>query len=99
MTGCPNGCARPYSSDVGLVGKALGKYTLFVGGHKLGHRLSFVYKDMVPEGEVVPELVTLLSFFKQDREPGESLGDFCHRQGPEALLAYAETHQANSAAG
>ena len=90
MTGCPNGCARPYSSDIGLVGKALGKYTLFVGGHKLGNRLNFIYKNMVPEEEVVSEIVTLLTFFKAERQPEESLGDFCHRQGLEALLAYAE---------
>ncbi len=48
MTGCPNGCARPYNSDIGLVGKAAGKYTVFVGGRLLGDRLNFVYKDLVP---------------------------------------------------
>ena len=60
MTGCPNGCARPYNSDVGLVGKAKGKYTVFVGGRTLGDRLGFIHKDLVPADEVVPTLVALL---------------------------------------
>jgi len=90
MTGCPNGCARPYNSDIGLVGKARGKYTVFVGGRLLGDRLAFVFKDMVPEGEVVATLRPLFVYFKQDRQPGETFGDFCHRKGVEDLLAYAE---------
>ena len=88
MTGCPNGCARPYTSDIGLVGKAVGKYTILVGGRILGNRLNVIYKDMVPLREVVKELVPLLVFFKAEREPGESLGDFCHRKGVEDLLRF-----------
>ncbi|MEX0866911.1 MAG: NADPH-dependent assimilatory sulfite reductase hemoprotein subunit, partial [Pirellulales bacterium] len=53
MTGCPNGCARPYNSDVGLVGRTLDKYTIFLGGRVLGDRLNFEYKDKVPTAEVV----------------------------------------------
>ena len=48
MTGCPNGCARPYNSDIGLVGKTKDKYTIFLGGRVLGDRLNFIYKDLVP---------------------------------------------------
>ena len=48
MTGCPNGCARPYQSDIGIVGRSGDKYTLFVGGNVLGTRLNFVLKDLVP---------------------------------------------------
>ncbi len=88
MTGCPNGCARPYTSDIGLVGKAVGKYTILVGGRMLGNRLNVIYKYMVPLREVVKELVPLLVYFKADREPGESLGDFCHRNGIEKLLRF-----------
>ncbi|MEX0819626.1 MAG: NADPH-dependent assimilatory sulfite reductase hemoprotein subunit, partial [Pirellulaceae bacterium] len=75
MTGCPNGCARPYNSDVGLVGKTAGKYTVFVGGRLLGNRLNFIYQDLVPEAEVVPTLVPLFVYFKQGREEGETFGD------------------------
>ncbi|HEX3869441.1 MAG TPA: NADPH-dependent assimilatory sulfite reductase hemoprotein subunit, partial [Pirellulales bacterium] len=89
MTGCPNGCARPYNCDVGLVGKTAGKYTIYVGGRLLGDRLNFVYKDLVPGEEIVAELVPLLTFFKQHREPGETFGDFCHRQGVDKLLAWS----------
>ena len=94
MTGCPNGCARPYNSDIGLVGKAAGKYTVFAGGRLLGDRLNFIYKDMVPADDVVPTIVPLLAYFKQEREPGETLGDFCHRKGAEDLSAWAEQYAA-----
>ena len=89
MTGCPNGCARPYNADIGLVGKARGKYTLLLGGRKLGNRLNFIYKDSVPEAEIVAELSAVFAYFKQARQQGETLGDFCHRKGKEDLLAWA----------
>ena len=87
MTGCPNGCARPYNPDIGLVGKAKGKYTIFVGGRLLGDRLAFLFKDMVPEEEVVATLQPLFVYFKEARQPGETFGDFCYRKGLEDLLA------------
>lgn len=90
MTGCPNGCARPYNSDIGLVGKAKGKYTVFVGGRTQGDRLSFIHKDLVPEEEVVATLASLFAYFKTEREAGESFGDFCYRKGNDALLAWSE---------
>lgn len=94
MTGCPNGCARPYNCDVGLVGKARGKYTLFLGGRLLGDRLNFIYKDMVPEEEVSATLAPVFAYFKQAREPNETLGDFCLRKGSEDLAAFAEANTA-----
>ncbi len=97
MTGCPNGCARPYNCDVGLVGKAVGKYTLLVGGRKLGDRLNFVYKDLVPAEEVASTLVPLLVYFKSDRTPGETFGDFCHRIGLTGLTAWTEQYAATAA--
>lgn len=97
MTGCPNGCARPYNCDIGLVGKARGKYTLFLGGRLLGDRLGFIFKDMVPEEEVSSTLAPVLAYFKSARQPGETLGDFCQRQGCEALLARAEEYSASLA--
>jgi sulfite reductase (ferredoxin) len=87
MTGCPNGCARPYNCDIGLVGKTLGKYTILLGGRVLGDRLNFIYKDLVPEDEVVDTLVPVFEYFRDKRQNGESFGDFCHRQGREALLS------------
>jgi sulfite reductase (ferredoxin) len=97
MTGCPNGCARPYNSDIGLVGKAAGKYTVFVGGRLLGDRLNFIYKDMVPAEEVVAAIVPLFAYFKQERQDGETLGDFCNRKGKEDLLAWSDQFAAQAA--
>ncbi len=85
MTGCPNGCARPYNADVGLVGRGVGRYAIFLGGRRLGDRLAFLYKDKVPLEQIVPVLVSLLTLFKRRRQPGETFGDFCHHQGAEKL--------------
>lgn len=87
MTGCPNGCARPYNADVGLVGRGLKKYAIYLGGHLLGTRLNFLYKDRVPLDQIVPELLGVLAYFKRERRPGESLGDFCWRKGAAELAA------------
>jgi sulfite reductase (ferredoxin) len=92
MTGCPNGCARPFNSDVGLVGRAQNKYTVYLGGRLLGDRLNTVYKDMVPLEEIVPTLVPVLACFKHERVADETFGDFCHRQGTEYLSAWAERY-------
>jgi sulfite reductase (ferredoxin) len=96
MTGCPNGCARPYNCDIGLVGKAKDKYTIFVGGRLLGDRLNFNYKDMVPAEEVVPSIIPLFAYFKRARDEGETLGDFLHRKGRDDLLAWTEQFAAQS---
>ncbi len=90
MTGCPNGCARPYTPDIGLVGKAKLKYTMYLGGNAEGTRLAFLYKDMVPLEEIGSTLAPVFAFFKSDRQNGESFGDFCNRQGLEALTTFAD---------
>src|SRR5205085_1448731 len=79
MTGCPNGCARPYQSDIGIVGRSGDKYTVFVGGHVLGDRLNFLFRDLVPLREIVPELKPLLERFQRERQQGEGFGDYCQR--------------------
>lgn len=89
MTGCPNGCARPYNADLALVGKAKGKYTLFAGGGWLGDRLAFIYKDLVTDDSVVDELIGIFAAFKANRADGESLGDFCVRVGADDLAVLA----------
>jgi sulfite reductase (ferredoxin) len=95
MTGCPNGCARPYNSDIGLVGKSAGKYTVFLGGRLLGDRLNVNYKDSVPEADLIATLVPVLTYFKHERTAGETFGDFCHRKGVEDLHAWAEKFTAS----
>ncbi|MCA9042136.1 MAG: NADPH-dependent assimilatory sulfite reductase hemoprotein subunit, partial [Planctomycetaceae bacterium] len=90
MTGCPNGCARPYHPDIGLVGKAKGRYTLFLGGNAIGTRLAFLYKDMVPLEEIASECSPLFKYYASERSNLESFGDFCARKGADDLAAYAE---------
>ena len=89
MTGCPNGCARPYTPDIGLVGRAVGKYTMFLGGNPEGTRLGFIYKDMVPLEDITPTLTPLLLAYKGERQGSESFGDFCNRKGLAGLEAIA----------
>jgi sulfite reductase (ferredoxin) len=85
MTGCPNGCARPYQSDIGLVGRSGDKFTIFVGGNRLGNHLNFMLRDLVPLADIVPTLIPLLEHFKQSRLPEEGFGDYCRRKGLEEL--------------
>jgi sulfite reductase (ferredoxin) len=87
MTGCPNGCVRPYQSDIGIVGRSGDKYVLFVGGRVNGDRLNFPLKDLVPRNEIVPTLEPLLRYYKDERRPGESFGEYCHRLGAEHVKA------------
>jgi sulfite reductase (ferredoxin) len=88
MTGCPNGCARPYQSDIGLVGRSGDKYVIYLGGHVLGHRLNFPFLDLVPRGDIVPALVPVLEHFKSERLGDELFGDYCVRKGVEQLRAF-----------
>ena len=85
MTGCPNGCARPYQADIGIVGRSGDKYTVYVGGRLLGDRLNFVLRDLVPLSEIVPLLVPILEAYRNERLAGEGFGEFCYRLGPKRL--------------
>lgn len=86
MTGCPNGCARPYQSDIGIVGRSGEKFTVFVGGNLLGSRLNFVLKDLVLKNDIVPLLSPILQDFKVNRKRREGFGDYCQRLGVDKLL-------------
>lgn len=94
MTGCPNGCARPYTPDIGLVGRASGKYSIFLGGNPQGTRLAFLYRDMVPFDDLIPSITPVLEDYKAQRAPSESFGDYCHRLGNEALPKLGESSAA-----
>jgi len=85
MTGCPNGCARPYQSEVGLVGRGGTKYTLYIGGDTLGRRLNTELEDSVPIEQILPKLKAIFTAFKAERTPGELFGDYCTRAGLEKL--------------
>jgi sulfite reductase (ferredoxin) len=85
MTGCPNGCARPYLGDVGFVGTTLGKYDVFLGGDFEGTRLNQLYAKNVPIGEIPELLRHPLQAYGQERLPGEGFGDWSFRTGVEQL--------------
>ena len=91
MTGCSNGCARPYNAEIGLVGdghhpkSCQGKYTVFLGGSRKGNRLNEVYQEKVFRDNLTATLRPLLRAFSEEREPGENFGDFCCRVGVKAL--------------
>jgi sulfite reductase (ferredoxin) len=91
MTGCPNGCVRPYQSEIGIVGRSGDKYVVYVGGSFLGNRLSYELRDLVPRGEIVKLLRPLLQHFKEERKPGEPFGDYCARLGEEHARALLPT--------
>jgi sulfite reductase (NADPH) hemoprotein beta-component len=98
-TGCPNGCARPYMAEIGFVGKAPGKYQLWLGGDVTGARLNQVYKEVIKEAELEAELRPLLTRWKAERTTGERFGDFATRVLiPEAIAARATTTPAPAAA-
>ena len=80
MTGCPNGCARPYAAEIGFVGTAPGKYNLHIGGDNEGERLNTLYKESLDEAGILTELDNLFATFKNERESKESFGDFSFRK-------------------
>ena len=87
MTGCPNGCARPYAGDIGIVGRTPGTFALFVGGDFEGTRLNVKLAEKVPEAAIAETLEPIFAAFALERLPGEGFGDYCHRQGLDRLTA------------
>jgi sulfite reductase (NADPH) hemoprotein beta-component len=81
ITGCPNGCARPYVAELALVGKALGRYNLHIGGDGKGARLNVLYRENIDETDFLKELDALLSSWAAERRSGERFGDFLWRSG------------------
>jgi sulfite reductase (NADPH) hemoprotein beta-component len=94
MTGCPNGCARPYLGEIGLVGKSVGRYNLYLGANHAGERLNKLYREMLDEDGIVRELTPLLAAYAQDRLPTERFGDFVIRQGYVAATTHGQNFHA-----
>ncbi len=87
ITGCPNGCARSYSGDIGLVGRIPGHYAIYVGGDFDGQSLSFRLLERVPEGRLGEKFAPLFAAWADQGGDGEGFGEFCTRLGRDALLA------------
>ncbi|MGG4341206.1 assimilatory sulfite reductase (NADPH) hemoprotein subunit [Paenibacillus lautus] len=81
MTGCPNGCARPMLAEIAFIGKAPGKYNMYLGGGYSGHRLNKLYKENIGEAEILDSLRPIMKQYAQEREQGEHFGDFVIRAG------------------
>jgi sulfite reductase (ferredoxin) len=99
ITGCPNGCARPYTGDIGIVGRMPGYYTLFVGGDFEGTRLNAPIADKVALSAIGGTLDPLFALYAADCGAGEGFGDFCQRVGlpvlQQALAGRARLHAAD----
>lgn len=81
MTGCPNGCARPYAAEIGFIGTALGRYNLQIGADALGlTRLNKLYKENLDENEILRELDDLLGRYSKEKNKNETFGDFAERK-------------------
>ena len=81
ISGCPNGCSRPYLSEIALIGRAPGRYNLMLGGDHLGQRLNSLYGENLSENEILDALDPLLARYARNREPAERLGDYLTRTG------------------
>jgi sulfite reductase (NADPH) hemoprotein beta-component len=79
MTGCPNGCARPYLAEIGIVGKAPNKYNLYLGARYNGTRLNRLHAESLTPDQIVETLAPILRSYARERTPGEQFGDFCIR--------------------
>jgi len=78
-TGCPNGCARPYIAEIGFVGKAPGRYQVWLGGNASGTRLNRIWKETLKEADLETELQPVLARFAKERTVSERFGDWCDR--------------------
>jgi sulfite reductase (ferredoxin) len=86
-SGCPNGCSRPYTAEIGVVGVSVGMYNLYLGGSPLGVRLGLLYAQNVKRDEIAERLRPAIEWYQQGAKANENFGDFCNRVGVESLQA------------
>ena len=92
ISGCPNGCSRPYLGEIALVGKAPGRYNLMLGADHRGQRLNTLYRENITEPDILAALEPLFARYAGERDADEGFGDFLHRTGIVALPPYP-THR------
>jgi len=97
MTGCPNGCARPYLAELALVGSHPESYQLWLAAAPNQTRLAQVYLDRMHLNDLETTLEPIFAYFKRDRLPGEAFGDFCDRVGLPAIHQFAQSYPPGSA--
>ncbi len=96
MTGCPNGCARPYLAELGFVGNGPGLYQVWLGASPNQTRLSQVYLEKMHVDNLETTLEPIFVYFRESRQTDESLGDFCDRVGLESIRQYAASYEPGS---
>ncbi|MDJ0658533.1 MAG: sulfite reductase, ferredoxin dependent [Crocosphaera sp.] len=92
MTGCPNGCARPYMAELGFVGSAPGMYQVWLGGDANQTQLAQPYIEKLPDKDIEKFLEPLFAYFKQEKIENETFGQFCHRVGFDALRTFSDSY-------
>ncbi|MCV3214091.1 sulfite reductase, ferredoxin dependent [Plectonema radiosum NIES-515] len=98
MTGCPNGCARPYMAELGFVGSAPESYQVWLGGSPDQTRLALPYMERLHHNDIETQLEPIFVFFKQSGKSGESFGDFCDRVGFDAIREFAANYEVETVA-
>jgi len=93
MTGCPNGCARPYMAELGFVGSAPESYQVWLGGSPSQTRLALPYMERLPINDLETQLEPIFVYFKQERKLGEGFGDFCQRVGFDSIREFATSYE------
>lgn len=91
MTGCPNGCGRPYLGEIAFIGRSPGRYNLYLGAAHNGERLNKLYREMLDEEAILLELEPIIAAYAKNRDWGETFGDFVIRAG----YVNATTHGTN----
>ncbi len=90
MTGCPNGCARPYLGDIGFVGRTKDVYNVYLGGDAMNTRLNTLYAPSIHRNDLLPTIRPLLALWKHERLAAESFGDYCTRVGFDYLRTQSQ---------
>lgn len=96
MTGCPNGCARPYMAELAFVGDGANSYQIWLGGSPVLTRTAYPYVAKMKDEDLEATLEPVLAMFIQQRQEFEAFGDFCHRVGAEAIESYASSYTMGS---
>jgi sulfite reductase (NADPH) hemoprotein beta-component len=99
ISGCPNGCSRPYLGEIALVGRAPGRYNLYLGASHDGTRLNALHLDNADESAILEALRGIFQRFASGREPGERFGDFTVRAGIVPAMLHGRDFQRAPAAG
>merc|ERR1712070_1337590 len=96
MTGCPNGCARPYMAELAFVGDGPKSYQIWLGGSPVLTRTAYPYKAKMKHDDMEATLEPVLAFFVEQKQPYEAFGDFTHRVGAQAIEDYISTYELGS---